>query len=895
MPRWPDWKPLVSPVVALAAFGAGWLGIAALVDRSERSERDAPEFEGRVAVEEGEGKSPGGGDYFAVRLTYPTGRFDSRWLLAAAEEHRALATGVPAGARLAAGAMSRSPLGLDPDAFTSLGPQPLQGQFGRSAGRTNVIVSDPVDPAVAYFGSNGGGVWKTTNCCGPATVFAPVTDDPLLATIAIGEMAIDPDDHETIYAGTGDLRYVSWSFGAAGLLKSTDAGATWTMLGTDVFVPVYPEPPGVFPQYQAIGQVEIDPRDSQKVVVGTKTGVFFSYDGGVSWAGPCLTNAHVGQRQDVTGMVSRDTGTATELFVAIGTRGFATAVQPDLNQNGANGIYKATVPASGCPASWQLVSRSDNGWPAGTGGGAPYPANVLGRVDFAIAPSDSDVLYAQVASIASRGQLGVWRSIDGGATWEQRSDVDGLTGCFGDWPQNWYDQGVTVDPNDPDVLFISTVDVFRSTNGGTTFENLTCGYAGGSVHVDHHARAFVAGDSSRLLVGSDGGVFYTANAGAPAGSVSWVNLNDSISTIEFYSGDITGNFATSTNPGINGGAQDNGSSVKVWAGGDPAPAVWNTTTGGDGMFARIEPVNGLRWYQESQNGNLRVSQNGPNGPYQGASGGWAGDRVSFIHPYEIDRYDCGAGICTHLIAGTQRVWETIQGAIPASSWYVNSLDLTKGTLADRSFINQLAYAVSDNSVAIVGTNDGNVQYGFGLGQGVANSATWVNVTDGNALLPNRPVLDVATDPQTPTTGYAAVGGFDANTPATPGHVFRVVCAPGCSSFLWEDKSGDLPDIPINSIAVNPNLPGQVFAGSDWGLYYTDDIDAASPAWQRFTAGLPQAMIWDMAIDRGFTTLAVFTRSRGAYAWPLPTDPTATMPFLDGFETGDTSRWSFLVP
>ena len=93
--------------------------------------------------------------------------------------------------------------------------------------------------------------------------------------------------------------------------------------------------------------------------------------------------------------------------------------------------------------------------------------------------------------------------------------MNGLTGCFGDWPQNWYDQGVTVDPNDPDVVFISTVDVFRSTDGGTTFVDLTCGYAGGSVHVDHHARAFVGGDSSRLLVGSDGGLFYTANAGAP--------------------------------------------------------------------------------------------------------------------------------------------------------------------------------------------------------------------------------------------------------------------------------------------------------------------------------------------------------------------------------------------
>ncbi len=89
-------------------------------------------------------------------------------------------------------------------------------------------------------------------------------------------------------------------------------------------------------------------------------------------------------------------------------------------------------------------------------------------------------------------------------------------------------------------------------------------------------------------------------------------------------------------------------------------------------------------------------------------------------------------------------------------------------------------------------------------------------------------------------------------------------------------------------------PAQVFAGSDWGLYYTDDITVASPVWLRFTDGLPPVMIWDMAIDRGFTTLALFTRSRGAYVWPLPDADTA-LPFVDGFETSNTARWSSTAP
>jgi hypothetical protein len=275
-----------------------------------------------------------------------------------------------------------------------------------------------------------------------------------------------------------------------------------------------------------------------------------------------------------------------------------------------------------------------------------------------------------------------------------------------------------------------------------------------------------------------------------------------------------------------------------------------------------------------------------------APSSWGGDTLSFVMPVELYKYGAldapnsgctTSGGCTRLLGGTNRVWETIQAGVPTSSWYANSPNLTKGTLAARSFINQLSHAVSNPSVAIAGTNDGNVWIGYGLGQGVANTATWVNLTDSNSLLPNRPIMDVATAPDTPWHGYAAVGGFTANTPTTPGHLFQVTCTANCASFVWIDKSGNLPDIPANSVIVNPHIPSQVFVGTDWGLYYTDDIDANPVVWQRHE-GLPHVMVWDMAIDRGFTTLAVFTRSRGAWAWPLPTEPAnPDLLFRNGFE------------
>jgi hypothetical protein len=816
------------------------------------------------------------GDFYATRYTYPTFQFDQRWLLQAAAQDALVQSRIPAGEVIYE--RGESPLTLDPTQFTSLGPQPLQSDgclncfnYGHVAGRTNVIAVDPVDTSVAYFGSDGGGVWKTTNCCDANTVWTPTTDDPLISTIAIGDIIIDPNDHNTIYAGTGDLRYGSFSFGAAGLLKSTDAGATWTILGADEFAPPLPLDPGMFPQYQAIGKVQVDPNDSDTVIVGAKTGVYFSYNGGTDWTGPCLTNGFTDERQDITGVLVHDTGSSTDLYAAVGTRGGGTPVQPDLNDRGANGVYKTTIPVSGCPASWTLLN---SGWPAGTGDGDPANDSI-GRIDMAISPSNPLVLYAQVGSGTSiQSPLGVWKTTNGGTSWTQVATPGDFTGCGGGASQVWYNAGVTVDPNNSEVVFLSMIDVFRSVNGGDTFTNLTCGYAGGEdVHVDHHARAFMGNSSADLLIGSDGGVYVTHNANAvDPNAVAFTQMNDSLSTIEFYSGDITANFATAAQPGANAGAQDNGSSVFVWNDGMPDPEMWQLRKGGDGMYARIEPAVGLRWYQESQNGSLAVSTTGAYGPQVNATGGWTGDTLSFVFPYEIYKYCDAPGPCTHMIAGSNRVWETILGAIPASSWHANSPNLTKGTLADRSFINQLFYAPSDQTIAIAGTNDGNVQYGYALGQGIANSAIWVNVTGSNAVLPNRPILDVAIDPENPWVGYAAVGGFSQNTPSTPGHVYQVTCTTNCGSFTWEDKSGNLPNIPADSIIANPRFPQQVFVGTDWGLYFTDDINVAVPVWYRFQEGLPNVMIWDMAVDRGDTTLALFTRSRGAYVWPLPDAP-----------------------
>ena len=146
--------------------------------------------------------------------------------------------------------------------------------------------------------------------------------------------------------------------------------------------------------------------------------------------------------------------------------------------------------------------------------------------------------------------------------------------CGEDTPQMWYDMALAVDPNNPDALFLDAIDIWKSTDGGKTLTDISCGYhvglnpVGSPVHVDQHALAYQPGSSTNLMAGSDGGIYVSNNAAnAPQGTATGIvnpptfkDVNLTMNTIEFYGGDISSNFATASNPFIVGGAQDNGSS-----------------------------------------------------------------------------------------------------------------------------------------------------------------------------------------------------------------------------------------------------------------------------------------------------------------------------------------------
>ena len=324
----------------------------------------------------------------------------------------------------------------------------------------------------------------------------------------------------------------------------------------------------------------------------------------------------------------------------------------------------------------------------------------MGRIDIAVAPSNPNYIYAQGQSIVGNSnggcggapgcQIGAWATTNGGTNWTfmEGSQGGALRDCSGpnspgDYPQNWYDQGVVVDPNDPERVFFDTFEVWFATRTGTVWNDTTCGYsypgASGPVHVDQHALAFLPGSSSILLIGNDGGAHGTTNANITTSTTdpTWFNMDTGLNTIEFYSGDISGNFLNAASPQASGGAQDNGSSSITFTGTPTGPVQWQLGVGGDGFYSRIDPVgtgSSLRFFQGNNGGAVsRCVSNCTNqfAPWVGVSGNWFGDTRSFTMPYDLFHGgtpggdDCPpAGVpggCGHLVVGTTRVWETIAG------------------------------------------------------------------------------------------------------------------------------------------------------------------------------------------------------------------------------------------
>ncbi len=343
-------------------------------------------------------------------------------------------------------------------------------------GRAAAVTGVPGGGAVFYFGAVDGGVWKTTDA---GVTWNPVFDGQPIASIGAVEVA--PSNPNVLYAGTGESDIRSALSSGDGVYKSTDGGQSWRNIGLR--------------DSRQISRIVVDPHNADVVYVGalghaygpnTERGVFKSTDGGATWT-------HVLDKGTNIGVSDLAIAAASPNILFAGT--WSTHRPPwstyaPINGPGG-GIYRSTD--SG--ASWTQLTG--NGLPEGD----------WGRVGVAVAP-DGKRVYAL---IDAGKKSGLYRSDDGGNTWTLANGDPRITS------RAWYFMGVTIDPNNPDVIYMPNIALYKSEDGGKTI-SIVRGAPGGD---DYHQLWVDPRDSSHLIVGTDQGTAVSVNRGQTWSS--WFN------------------------------------------------------------------------------------------------------------------------------------------------------------------------------------------------------------------------------------------------------------------------------------------------------------------------------------------------------------------------------------
>jgi photosystem II stability/assembly factor-like uncharacterized protein len=633
------------------------------------------------------------------------------------------------------------------------------------------LAIDPRNSDVVYAGAATGGVWKTTDA--GATWTALTDDQPALAS---GSIALDPQNPDVVYVGTGEMSFSGDSYHGAGILKSSDAGASWRNI-PGPFAEVIEQRRGT----AAIGSMAVHPKQTNIVLAGAyfrgldnqpRSGVYRSVDGGETWTeGPVLGGAP-----------------AIEiLFDSTGTVAYASL-----------GYYLGS-PANGVYASYDAGET----W-ADINGAIPFNVpngTSVGRLELALDPSDASAqtLYAAAGSPStSQPLLGIYKTVDGGQTW-QRTSTQSLCGS-----QCWYDLALRVHPTNPDVLFGggAVPGLWQSSNGGLTWASASS-RGGVSIHVDLHVLAFSKDEVPRLYIGNDGGLW--RNDDILSATAPHVNLNQTLAITQLY----PGHSIHPTDPNIGfAGAQDN--NLQKYTG----SLRWQSVTCGDGGQTAIDYQSPNIVFGTCQNIDVqRSTANGNAGTFSAARTGIiTSDRVQFIPPLLIDPVDP-----QRLYFGTYRLYQTRNSA---GLWRAISGDLSGG--GTRDALTAMAVARSNPIVVYTGASTGQISVTFNA---LDDSPTFFDLTFG---LPVRPVTALAVDDSDQSIAYATFAGFSGFDGDEQGHVFRF------EKGAWTDISGDLPNIPVNDIVLDPSRPGAIYIGTDVGVYSIQK----SGEWLPLGIGLP---------------------------------------------------------
>jgi photosystem II stability/assembly factor-like uncharacterized protein len=693
-------------------------------------------------------------------------------------------------------------------AWESVGPSNI-------GGRITALVVDPTDTNEIILGAAAGGIFKSTNS---GATWVPKSDNFSQFGLSIGAMAIDQNNPNIVYCGTGEANISTDSYAGFGMLKSTDKGETWFRSGLE--------------NARHVGEVKIHPSNSNLIFVAVSgglyskspdRGIYKSTDAGASWA--------------------------KVLFVSDST----SAIDVDVDPDDVNIVYAAMWERLRSPSYRKAAGASTALYRSNDGGttwtknitGLPINNNRLGRISLAVAPSDPNFVYALYkASTNPNGNdqnfFGFYKSTDRGVNFSKMPDGI-LPGEFSNF--GWYFGQLDVAPDNPQKVYLGEIDVLFTSNGGSSWSNITNAYSAWSwdqQHPDHHTLWINPYNTNNIIVGNDGGVFKTWQ-----GRDNWYKLKD-LPISQFYAMEVD-----YQNPSrVLGGTQDNGTIMTAAGGIDN----WYEIYGGDGFHCKVDPTNSNVIYACSQNGGLgRSDDGGANFSY--IASGIDLTRSNWSSPYILDPVNPQT-----VYFGSYKLFKSIN---KGNAWSAISPDLTRGANGVLGTITCVSAGEYNGSrVLAVGANDGKVSVSTNDG------STW---NDRTGTLPNRYVTDVVVDKVHPNNIFVTLSGY--NLDLTNPHVFM------STNFgeVWIDISGNLPDIPVNSIIVDQQRDSVLFIGTDIGVFFTKNL---GQSWFVAGSGLPNSPVFDLVYHAPTQVLYAGTHGRSILALDVSV--------LTGVKDGDNS-------